>query len=188
MVDVLTRRKGVPSRVYVHSSDALREMGEELPNIPYWQGRDIESALAEISEKGHPFTLVIEFAKLRESKIAEVSRLAKQMRAKPVEEYLKELVDETLQIGIFPAIAKADGKNWFAPDKWGNKGEVQSYHSVPYKERYYWVISDEGDVQEARIVGHEEDEINFRELRPCAEHLLEQAGYITDKFVTAAVQ
>lgn len=105
-------------------------------------------------------------------------KLAKRMRIQVIEDKFKEIVNQTVKLGIFPELMKdQEDKPWFA-----YRGVDLNVVKIPSNHlpecTWNWGISADGQVREVKSWS-----TSFVTQR-CVEHLLEQAPDILGAFIS----
>ncbi len=198
---VLSERGRIATEIISLSRRALVAMGEDDPDFLPEGDRDygilamtgLNEMFAELGYATvHPELLTyintFDIYQRRGEFEAAITSICSNMRAQPVEEWFKELVDEVLRKKLFPGTGRnQNGINWHFTH------HIRSSHPYDYHTEipWYWGISESGEVSELRayVSGYGEDRvIEIKKAQRCPEHLLSDGPKIARIFLENLVK
>lgn len=202
-INYIFNNKNLYMQTLAISYKALKEMGEEDPNLVHEDSGQPEMDLAEIikafEEQNPQYKIArrsnrnvsieqkkaaIDLFANKQNLIDELRVIASNMRAPLVEKRVGEVVREMIDKNIFPITWKDEEEvGWF-----GNKDiGFQTLHGPIYSKGRHkgrvWCVSVDGQVREFQGNSSNASEPYF-----CAEHLLEQAPEIMKKLMDEATK
>lgn len=202
-INYIFNNKNLHMQTLAISYKALKEMGEEDPDLVHEDSGQPEMGLAEIikafEEQKPQYKIArrsnrnvsieqkkaaIDLFANKQNLIDELRAIASNMRAPLVEKRVGEVVREMIDKNIFPITWKDEEEvGWF-----GNKDiGFQTLHGPIYSkgrhEERVWCVSVDGQVRE-----FQRNSSNVSEPYFCAEHLLEQAPEIMGKLIDEATK
>lgn len=176
----LSKQEEMEATILKKSERALREMGEEEPQIAHYCRN---SGMKETPRRLAAYELYAQ----KDQLVAEVAELARSGRVGPVQDWFKSLVVSMGEGQIMPQanVKHSEKGDWFvlgllSPHEWYQMEDGD-------RHAWYWAMSAEGELREVVALGgdkyHEGRHWGEMKVNDCAKHLLEQAPEIIDVLI-----